>query len=104
MSVIFRFLLEVCRSNFALLVLEWTAMFTFLASQGKSILKVSARSAGGKLFLHAVCVIGVSQAATNLKLYVENCAGFDNLETAQNSFPDIVPLVQGFLFLKKMVS
>lgn len=82
MPVIFHILLEICKSNFVLLVLEWNALFTFLALQGKSVLKVSAQSTGGKLFLHATCTTGVSQAVTNLKLYAENCTGFDNLETA----------------------
>ena len=60
MSVIFHFLLEVCRSKFSLLVLGRTAVFMFLALQGKSVLKVSAWSAGGRLFLHAIRAISFS--------------------------------------------
>lgn len=82
MPAIFHFLWELCRSSFVLLVLEWTAMFMFLDLQGKSVLKVSAQSAGGKLFLHAICASRVSQAVPNLKCYVENCTGLDNFEAA----------------------
>lgn len=80
MSVVFHIPLGVCSSHCAWLVLEGAAVFIFRVSQGRWLWQVTARGAGGELFLHAVCAHGASWAAANLDLYVESCAGFDSLE------------------------